>query len=119
MTGRLIDAVEEDKVLTPVEKETTIRFSKVDDHATVYTEEGGLIRRLLQHPHFEIDSLRGTTADAWGKEIAPNDFEEGSITGVRGTIPIEALVFQTSLRKTSQHSAVVPESVLRSKVVAD
>ena len=119
MTSDLVEAVEEDKVLTPVEKETTIRFSKVDDHATVYTEEAGLIRRLLQHPHFEVDSLRGTTDDAWGKEIAPNDFEEGSITGVRGSIPIEALVFQTSLRETSQHSAVVPEGVLRPEVVAD
>lgn len=107
--NELINAVAEDTSLTPIEKETTILFSKIDDCASVYTEEAGLMRRLLRHPHFEIKSLRGTE----GRRVAPNDFEDGSITGVSGTIPIEALLLQTSLRETSQHSAVVPEGVLR------
>jgi hypothetical protein len=119
MTRRLVEAVEEDTSLTSVEKETTIRFSKVDDCASVYTEEAGLMRRLLRHPHFEVDSLRVNTDDAVGKQVAPNDFEEGSITGVDGSIAIEALVLQTSLRETSQHSALVPESVLRAKATDD
>lgn len=107
--GELVDAVEEDASLHPVEKETSMTFSKADDCASVYTEEAGLMRRLLRHPHFEIESLRGID----GQQIAPNDFDEGSITGVGGTIPITALVVQTSLRANSQHSAVVPEGVLR------
>jgi hypothetical protein len=119
MTGELVDAVEEDTSLASVEKETTIRFSKVDDRASVYTEEAGLMRRLLRHPHFEVESLRVNTDDAVGKKVAPNDFEEGSITGVDGTIPIAALVAQRSLRETSQHSALVPEGVLRAGATAD
>lgn len=113
------DAVEEDVSLSSVEKETTIRFSKVDDRASIYTEEAGLMRRLLRHPHFEVDTLRVNTDDAVGKQVAPSDFEQGSITGVDGSIPIEALVLQTSLRETSQHSALVPEGVLREEVAAD
>lgn len=107
--SELVDAVEEDTSLHSVEKETTMSFSKADDYASVYTEEAGLMRRLLRHPHFELESLRGSN----GQRIAPKDFEKGSITGVDGIIPISALVVQTSLRANSQHSAVVPEGVLR------
>lgn len=107
--NELVGAVEEDTSLQSVEKETTLTFSKADDCASVYTEEAGLMRRLLRHPHFEIESLRGSN----GQRIAPSDFNEGSITGVDGRIPITAMVLQTSLRATSQHSAVVPEGVLR------
>jgi hypothetical protein len=119
MTRRLVEAVEEDTSLSSVEKETTITFSKADDRASVYTEEAGLMRRLLRHPHFEVDSLRVNTDDAVGKQVVPNDFEQGSITGVDGGIPVEALVAQTSLRETSQHSALVPEGVLREEATAD
>jgi hypothetical protein len=119
MTRRLVEAVEEDTSLSSVEKETTITFSKVDDQASLYTEEAGLMRRLLLHPHFEVDILRFNTDDSIGERVAPSDFEEGSITGVNGSIPIEALVAQTSLRETSQHSAVIPESVLREEATAD
>lgn len=110
MMSELIEVVEEDASLHSVEKETTLNFTKVDDRVSVYTEEAGLMRRLLLHPHFEVESIRGEG----GPQIALNDFEEGSITGVKGGLPITALVLQKSLRATSQHSAVVPESVLRS-----
>lgn len=117
--SELIKAVEEDTSLSSVEKETTITFSKADARASVYTEEAGLMRRLLRHPHFEVGTLRVNTDGAVGKQVAPSDFEQGSITGVDGSIPIEALVAQTSLRETSQHSALVPESVLREEATAD
>jgi hypothetical protein len=109
--SELVDAVEEDTSLSSVEKETLFKFTKVDNRVSVYTEEAGLMRRLLHHPHFEVSSLR----DAEGRKVALNDFKMGSITGVDGTIPIESLVLQTSLRATSQHSAVVPEGVLRAE----
>jgi hypothetical protein len=88
MTGSLVEAVEEDTSLASVEKETTITFSKVDDCASVYTEEAGLMRRLLHHPHFEVDCLRVNNDGAKGKRVASSDFEEGSITGVDGSIPV-------------------------------
>jgi hypothetical protein len=109
MMSELVEAVKEDTSLHSVEKETTLTFSKPDDCVSVYTEEAGLMRRLLRHPHFELESLRGSN----GQRIAPSGFKRGSITGVDGTIPITALVVQTSLRANSQHSAVVPEGVLR------
>lgn len=111
--GELLAAVEEDSTLSSVEKETTIRFAKDEDVASVFTEEAGLMRRLLQHPHFDVETVRLQS----GREVAPDDFEEGCITGVKGNIPVEAVVLQTSLRETSQHSAVVPESVLREKKI--
>jgi hypothetical protein len=119
MKRELVEAVEEDTSLTSVEKETIITFSKDDDSASVYTEEAGLMRRLLRHPHFDIGTLRVNTDDSVGRQVAPSDFEKGTITGVDGSIPIEALVVQTSLRETSQHSSVVPEGVLRAELTAD
>jgi hypothetical protein len=110
MMSELVEAVEEDTSLHSVEKETTLNFTKVDDRVSIYTEEAGLMRRLLYHPHFEVESFRGSK----GQQIAPNDFEQGQITGVGGSLPITALVLQTSLRANSQHSAVVSEGVLRS-----
>lgn len=109
MMSELVDAVTEDSSLMPIEKETILNFSKADDTASIYTEEAGLMRRLLRHPHFEAESFRKVA----GQRVAPDDFEQGSITGIGGSIPIDSLVLQTSLRETSQHSAVVPEGVLR------
>jgi hypothetical protein len=106
------EAVAEDSALGPTEKETSINFVKGDERASVYTEEAGLMRRLLLHPHFEATDLR-VTRDGTGSNVAPSDFEEGSITGVKGNIPIATLVLQTSPRTTSEHSLVVPEGVLR------
>ena len=111
--SELLEAVKEDSSLSSVEKETTIRFAKDEDVASVFTEEAGLMRRLLQHPHFEVETVRLQS----GREVAPNDFEKGSITGVKGNILLGAVVLQTSLRETSQHSAVVPESVLRERKI--
>lgn len=113
MTSELVQAVEEDATLCPAEKETAIFFSKDDDRASVYTEEAGLIRRLLHHPRVEVETLRVNGGESLGRKVALSDYEEGSITGVEGSIPITILVLQTSPRATSQHSAVVPEGVLR------
>jgi hypothetical protein len=97
MKTQLIDAVEEDTSLLSYEKETIIKFSKVDDCASVYTEQARPMRQFIQHPHFEVKSLRVNVDDADGKRVAPTDFEKGSIIGVDGTIPREALILQTSL----------------------
>jgi hypothetical protein len=111
--SELIDAVAEDRKLTPPEKETILRFAKCDDRVFVYTEEGGLMRRFLQHPEFQLKSLRVTTEDSWGKRVVPDDFDKGSITGVDGWVPIGVLSLKTSSRTMSQHAAIVPDRVLR------
>jgi len=110
---RFVDAVTEDRTLVPEEKQTTFQFTKSEDSISIYTEERGLMRRLLQHPEFELESLRVVTEDSWGNYIDPDDFEGGSVTGVEGSVPIGALSLKTSSRKTSQHSAIVSARVLR------
>jgi hypothetical protein len=109
----LVSAVTEDEKLGIVEKETTIKFAKPDNRVLIYTEEGGLMRRLLQHPEFQIRHLRVTTEDSWGARIGPDDFDGGSITGVDGWLPIGVLSLKTTSRTTSQHAAIVSERVLR------
>jgi hypothetical protein len=111
--SELIGAVAEDRRLEPVEKETLFRFDKTEDRVSVYTEEGGLMRRLLQHPEFRLDSLRVVTEESWGERVDPDDFNGGSITGVEGWVPIGVLSLKTSSRSTSQHAAIVPDRVLR------
>jgi len=106
---RLVEAVAEDRRLGPEEKETLLRFVKTEDRVWVYSEERGLMRRLLQHPEFRLESLRVVTEDSWGEHIDPDDFDGGSITGVDGWLPIGVL----SLKTTSQHAAIVPDRVLR------
>jgi len=110
---RLVEVVAEDRRLEPVEKETLFRFDKTEDRISVYTEEGGLMRRLLQHPEFRLESLRVVTEESWGEHVDPDDFDEGSITGVDGWVPIGVLSLKTSSRSISQHAAIVPDRVLR------
>jgi hypothetical protein len=112
---RLVEAVAEDRRLEPEEKETTLHFVKAEDRVWVYTEERGLMRRLLQHPEFRLGSLRVVTEDSWVEYSDPDDFNEGSITGVDGWVPIGVLSLKTSSRTTSQHAAIVPDRVLREK----
>jgi hypothetical protein len=119
MTGKLVEAVEEDPSLSSVEKETTIRFSKDDDTVSIYSEEASIIRRLLHHPYFEVDELLVNTDGAKGRRVNPNDFNEGSITGIDGSLPIGALAVQPSLRDTSKHSEVISEAILRGEATAD
>jgi len=119
MRKKLVDAVEEDTSLSSVEKETIIRFSEADDNVSIYSEEASIVRRLIHHPHFEVDSLLVNTDGAKGRRFKPTDFNEGSITGVDGSLPIEALVVQPSLRDTSKHSEVISEATLRGEATVD
>lgn len=112
----MVNAVAEDPALSPDEKETVLRFSKSDYEIDVYSEESGLMRRLLAHPKFNPQEVRVFSEESRGTYVDPDDFEGGLITGVKGTLPIEALSVKTSMRATSQHAAVVSEQVLRGEM---
>lgn len=105
--AKLAEHVSEDRDLSPVEKETSFRFAKCDDRMRVVSEEAGIIRRLIQHPEFEIKSLRVTDEDAWGKRVEPHRFDGGTITGVSGYAPIGVLKFAACSRSTPGHASVV------------
>ena len=103
----------EDPDLTPVEKETTFRFSKDDDLVHIHTDETGIGRRLIQHPDSILDQVT-TLADGVRQHLDPQDVsDEHEIIGLRCRLPIGALSVRSSPRKATGHSHVVASRVLR------
>lgn len=100
------DLVREDPALLPEEKETTIRFGKDEDRATVFTPEAGLMRRLLNHPEFEV---HGILLEAGGEveSVEQLHADEDAVVGVRGSVPVGALKVSARSRSTSGHASVV------------
>lgn len=81
--------------LYPEEKETSIWFSKDGERATVHSDEGGIIRRLLSHPEAEPNPKSMETG------------ENGEIYSFYGTIPISCLKVLSVPRGNNWHSSVV------------
>lgn len=107
----LRNAVREDPDLLPEEKETTFRFGKRDDYATVYTAEAGLIRRLLAHAHVHVKGL--TTLDGEARRDVPlPEYDGGVIVGLRARIPVGALQVKLRPRQTASHAEIVTDRVL-------
>lgn len=116
--NKIIEAIAEDPALQPIEKETSIGWTKDGsptrsateyerDVAKVYTEERGPARRVVQHPHFRLTELRVNDATGKGRDIEPCNFSGGTVTGVGGFIPIATVKMQTSIRSASGHANVV------------
>lgn len=116
--SNLVQAVAEDPRLKPMEKETIVKWTKdgspttaatqFDQHvAHILTEEAGMSRRLLQHPHFTVTEIYVNNSKGAGQRIEPDNFAGGRVSGVKGYIPIGALKVQASVRSTSGHANVV------------
>jgi len=114
----LVQAVAEDPRLEPIEKETNIGFTKdgspttaatrFDQHvARVFTEEAGISRRLLQHPHFEVTGIRVNDSLGDARSIEPDNFCGGKVTAVGGYAPIGTVKLQKRCRSTAGHASVV------------
>jgi hypothetical protein len=88
--------VREDPDLEPIEKETTVRFSKNEDVLHIYSEEGSIVNRLLHHDEFD-ESHRRTVDDA--------------VVAVGGSLPISCLTIKAGTRSTENHSVVVSQGV--------
>lgn len=111
VTTEVLARVREDRELAPIEKETTLRFAKRDKHASVYTAEAGLARRLLAHPHAEIKSV--TVADGDARRDVPLGSTDGAdIVGVRASVDVGVLSIRSTPRQSRQHAAIVSERVL-------
>lgn len=107
------ERVREDTDLTPGEKETSLGFTKRDDHARVYTAEAGLARRLLAHPEVRVV---GVTVDDEGdrrREVDIEAVDDETIVGVRCDVPIGAVKIGLSVRASGGHADVVTDRVLR------
>lgn len=90
--------VSEDSRLTPPEKETIVQFTKDDDRINIFTQEGGLMYRLLNHPEFSVNDSRCVERD-------------GNVVGVDGTLPVECLTMKVGPRKDSGHSRIISNGV--------
>jgi hypothetical protein len=102
----------DDPDLRPVEKETVFRFARDQDRVRFFTAEAGIGRRLLAHTHTEIDAVvvrDGPDRPALPpEEVAADDH----VVGVRGTLPIGALLIRRDPRKSERHATIVSERVL-------
>lgn len=116
--NNLVQAVAEDPRLEPIEKETNIGFTKDgfpttaatqfdQDVARVFTEEGGISRRLLQHPHFTADCIRVNDSLGDARSIEPGNFDGGKITAVGGYIPVGTIKIKKRRRSAAGHSSMV------------
>lgn len=112
-TESIIEAVGSDPDLLPEERETSFRFTDRNDRVRVYTENAAIARRLLQHPEFDLATLRVSDDERFGAVVDPVDFSGGRVTGVQGTIPMGCLTVKKSPRSTGGKADVVTASVLR------
>lgn len=102
----------EDPELSPQEKETTIRFAKDEDRATVFTAEAGLGRRVVAHPESTVEEVT-VLADDSIRQRAPEEMVDGDEpVAVRCHLPVGALSVRASSRKNPQHAEVVSGRVL-------
>lgn len=111
--AELIDRTRENPDLAPAEKETTIRFAKDEDRATVFTAEGGLARRLIAHSDFTITSLVVRRGEHNTHRITPENVNDDDVlVGVKGKLPLGVLSVRGSPRSTRGHAAIVTQRVL-------
>lgn len=116
--NNLVQAVAEDPRLKPIEKGTHFGWTKdgspttaatqFDQHvARVFTEEAGISRRLLQHPHFTVTGIRVNDSLGEARNIEPDNFCGGKVTAVGGYVPIGTVKLQKTCRSTPGHASVV------------
>jgi hypothetical protein len=84
--------VREDPKLTPAEKETHYTSAKDQDHFRVFSEESGVMRRMIKHPDIDVNS---------GREV------DGDVVAVRGTMPVSLLKVVKNPRNDTSHSETI------------
>lgn len=109
MTRSVADAVREDPELSPAEKETSLRFPKDRDTARVYTEEAGLMRRILRHQHADVRAVTELRDGDSRPTVALEDWGGAPVVAVEATLPVGALQVKTHPRDGGGHAAVVAE----------
>ena len=112
--SQLVDAWNhEDPDLLPCEKETTIRFAKDEDLATIHTDEPGIGRRLIAHPESTISELTvRINGEGSRRHVAPEDVRpDDAVVGLRCKLPVGALSVKHAPRKSNQHANVVSNKV--------
>lgn len=107
--SHLIENVRADPGLTPTERETTINWVGDSDHATIYTEERGVMLSVLRSPIARIHTLRISDEGRFGATVPPDEYTDGDVTGVRATVPIGAVKIKSEARNSNQRNLVVSD----------
>lgn len=97
--------------LTPAERETLIRFAADEDAAHIFTEQAGVIRRLLAHDALEDATVWLYHDDAVREVSPPRASAEGDVVRLSGRLPLRYLAIGTAGRSHDQPAAVVSEVV--------
>lgn len=100
MTEITPENVTEHPELTPEEKETLFAFNKRDKEVKIFTANAALMRRLLQHPEFEVVDV---------------DWHEEQIVGIKGFIPINHLSVTGGGRQSDAQCNVVTNGVTQNE----
>ena len=108
----VLDNVGADPYLDPIETQVALTTTAERDVFTCYVESPGLTRRLLLYPEFTVTELRVTGEDQFGASVAPQQYESGVVTGVKGQLPIGAVKIPKTSRSTTRFAPIVSESVL-------
>ncbi|MEF8826368.1 MAG: hypothetical protein V5A27_08545 [Halapricum sp.] len=116
---QIVEAVVEDPHRKPFEKESRILWSKDGDHVEFYSTNAGEMRRLLQHPEFDLDWLEVSLPDNPRRTVAinaselPVDFEDRGVYAVEGTLPVGCVLVKRDPRTSGSHADTITSSVLR------
>ena len=108
----LVSAVREDPDLLPEEKETTLQFANVDHSATLFSEQGGVVRRLLRHPLFDIGWIRVYEETAPNQTMSPVEYTSGAVTAVYGSFPVKAIKLMSRSRSDPAPCKIVSRDPL-------
>lgn len=102
---------EDPRVLEPDEppeyKETIIKFDKVDDRATVFSEHRGVVSRLLRHTEAEPEAV--TLEDGSTTDDAEHLDGTDTVVAYEGTVPVGALKVLKTPRDSARVSYVVSQ----------
>lgn len=107
----LRERVRADPDLTATERETIIRFAADEDAAHVFTEQAGVIRRLLAHDALEEVTV-GMYCDGAVRPVSPPRADvEGEVVRLSGRLPLRYLAIGTVGRNHDQPAAIVSDAV--------
>ena len=107
----LRERVRADPDLTATERETIIRFAADEDAAHVFTEQAGVIRRLLAHDALEEVTV-GMYRDGAVRPVSPPRADaEGEVVRLAGRLPLRYLTIGTVGRNHDQPAAIVSDAV--------
>lgn len=109
---RAREAVAVDTALSPRERETILRTAEDRDTLDMFTQERGLMRRLLAHPEATVAFVTVATGDVGGEAVPLSEYDGGQVIGVKAELPVGCLSIAQEPRAYGTHADMITEHVL-------